>query len=288
MAFKVIAGKFHIVGYSPDGDSVRFAADDVSELLALSGPKPPKLKQGDKVQLRLEGIDALETHYTQGLPELSHQPSGAAESARSHLLDALGFRNVVWNDTKTRVVSADNDGTDGYIVSRTFEQNRRPVSFAYTGDPVAAGLGKQVFVDGPLVAKSVNYDMLASGHAYPTYYDGVFKAIRDQLDQGVDIGRNAVGATVWPIDATKTGVTIPPFANASDRHALLPKLFRRLATYFKEADDLSGFIAYLEASPDLCLFIPNAEESSLHNFVEVHGDRVKMTCDPEDLMFHEK
>jgi hypothetical protein len=37
MSFKVIKGTFHVVGYSPDGDSIRFKADDKEKWGALSG-----------------------------------------------------------------------------------------------------------------------------------------------------------------------------------------------------------------------------------------------------------
>jgi hypothetical protein len=38
MPFLVIKGTFHIVGYSPDGDSVRFRADNKEHWAKLSGP----------------------------------------------------------------------------------------------------------------------------------------------------------------------------------------------------------------------------------------------------------
>ena len=62
MSFKVIKGTFHVVGYSPDGDSIRFKADKESNWDLLKGPKV-KLNSKKHAQLRIEAIDTLETHY---------------------------------------------------------------------------------------------------------------------------------------------------------------------------------------------------------------------------------
>ena len=62
MPFHLIKGTFHVVGYSPDGDSIRFKADDRTNWNMLSGP-PVELNARDHAQLRIEAIDTLETHY---------------------------------------------------------------------------------------------------------------------------------------------------------------------------------------------------------------------------------
>ena len=62
MPFRVIRGTFHVLGYSPDGDSVRFAADVESRWNLLAGP-PVRLNGKRHAQLRLEAIDTLETHF---------------------------------------------------------------------------------------------------------------------------------------------------------------------------------------------------------------------------------
>ena len=62
MPFFVIAGKFHCVNYSPDGDTIRFAPNDLSELALLQGV-PAKVNARGHTSVRVEGIDALETHY---------------------------------------------------------------------------------------------------------------------------------------------------------------------------------------------------------------------------------
>src|SRR5262249_13715690 len=62
--YVVIPGKFLIVGYEPDGDSVRFAADDPAQYSHLRRSNLIHLSPTDgSVQLRFEGIDATELHY---------------------------------------------------------------------------------------------------------------------------------------------------------------------------------------------------------------------------------
>jgi uncharacterized protein (DUF952 family) len=286
MAFRLIRGKFVVKGKQPDGDSVRFLPDNVGLLMSLRGPKP-MLNPGESVQLRLEAIDALETHYNQGRSDLDQQPDRAAKPARAFLLDAVGITNVVWDDAERTVVSA-NDGTPGYILSRTFEQNRRPVAFVYAGassDPD----GASVFLDAQRLKASVNYQSLLAGHVYPTYYEGVFASLRPTLDEATTLARKASAHdSVWAIDRTRSGLAIPPFENLTTNFALLPKLFRRLSQFYKTHSNLEDFKAFLEADPDPCIFLPDADPTSLHRFVEVVGGKVRLTVDPEQLMFREK
>jgi hypothetical protein len=60
-------------------------------------------------QLRLDAIDALETHY--GTPR-THQPLGLAHAAAAELLDWLGFSNVVRAQDET-VTSSTPDAVPG-------------------------------------------------------------------------------------------------------------------------------------------------------------------------------
>ncbi len=62
MSFNLIKGTFHVVGYSPDGDSIRFQANDRNKWNLLEGP-PVQPNARGHVQLRIEAIDTLETHY---------------------------------------------------------------------------------------------------------------------------------------------------------------------------------------------------------------------------------
>ncbi|HJQ48040.1 MAG TPA: hypothetical protein VJ870_17230 [Amycolatopsis sp.] len=61
MTLTLIKGNFRIVGASPDGDSVRFYPDDPMAF-SKAGMRV-RLNSRGGAQLRLDAIDALETHY---------------------------------------------------------------------------------------------------------------------------------------------------------------------------------------------------------------------------------
>ena len=89
MPFITIKGTFHITGYSPDGDSIRFKANNEANWNSLAGPYV-HLNAREHAQLRFEGIDTLETHY-QGY----HQPLKYANKATDFLLAELGIEDVL-------------------------------------------------------------------------------------------------------------------------------------------------------------------------------------------------
>ena len=151
MPFHAIKGTFHVVGYSPDGDSIRFKADDPDNWDKLRGRVNRNGR--DHAQLRIEAIDTLETHY-----KSEHQPRRFADLATNKLFSLLGIENVVWNSTGSRVRSAD-DGVEGFVLSRAAERNGRPVAFVFNQ---AAGFtdGQEVFLDAQVAKQSVNYKML--------------------------------------------------------------------------------------------------------------------------------
>jgi hypothetical protein len=68
MPMTLIKGEYRVVGAAPDGDSIRFYPDaaDAWERAGLN--VRPNAAGG--AQLRLEGIDALETHYTPAVGDL--------------------------------------------------------------------------------------------------------------------------------------------------------------------------------------------------------------------------
>jgi hypothetical protein len=113
MAMFLIAGSFRITGAQPDGDSIRFTPNDPAKWDLLAGPNKVKRNASGAAQLRLDAIDALETHY--GTPR-THQPLGLAHAA-AELLDWLSFSNVVRAPDETVTSSYSRRGA-GYIFTR--------------------------------------------------------------------------------------------------------------------------------------------------------------------------
>ncbi len=275
MPFYVIKGTFHVKGYSPDGDSIRFQADHEANWTKLAGP-PVKLNARRHAQLRLEAIDTLETHYRN-----THQPLTLATKALDFLLHDLGITGVQW-DTLRTIITAANDGTAGYIITRTVEPNRRPVAFVYAGSPPEAD-GSQIFLEADRVRQSLNYQLLETGLAYPTYYQGLFPDLRRALTEAVSYARQANG--IWAEDRTNAGFEVTGLESISQEHVILPKLFRRLAEYLEGGGSVAGFKEFLAARAEGVFIISSAHFTHFDTVVEVGGNSVKMTEPPENLVF---
>ncbi len=276
MPFVVIKGTFHIEGYSPDGDSVRFRADNKEHWAKLSGPSV-QLNAKDHAQLRLEAIDTLETHY-----QNTHQPLELAIGALEHLLEGLGITDVEWNETMTTVTAA-NDGTEGYILSRAVEKYGRPVTFVYTGTSPEED-GSEIFLDADRMRQSLNHRALEDGVAYPTYYKGLFHDLREALTKAVSHAREAKRG-VWAEDRTNAGFEVEGLRSITDEHVVLPKLFRRLAEYLEGGGSVVGFEEFLETRDEEVIVISTVHPTHFDTLVEVDGNTVRMTEPPENLLF---
>jgi hypothetical protein len=165
MAMFLIAGGFRITGAQPDGDSIRFTPDDPAKWDLITGPNRVKRNASGAAQLRLDAIDALETHY--GTPR-THQPLGLAHAAAAELLDWLGFSNVVRAPDET-VTSSIPDAVAGYIFTRSSDLYGRCIALVGRGAPPHDD-GSSVFVDVAALRTCANHHLIRQGLAYPTYY----------------------------------------------------------------------------------------------------------------------
>lgn len=275
MPFILIKGTFHVVGYAPDGDSLKFKANDDENWAKLSGPRTRRNKKGH-AQLRFEAVDTLETHYAQ-----IHQPKQWADPATDRMLDFAGIEGVEWNAERKKVLKA-KDEVEGYILSRTTERYRRPVAFVFKGDSSLAD-GSEVHLDEALLKQSLNYQLLLSGDAYPTYYKGLFHDLREVMTLAVLEARSAKKG-VWNSDQT-AAVEVSSLEILTDEVPILPKLFRRLSTHYRSRGSVEGFKAFLEARREGVLIISKQHFTHYDTVIEVEGDTVRMTVLPEDLVF---
>src|SRR6478672_4153443 len=109
-------------GPEPDGDTVKFRPDTpgLVEMLPRRSGRPPGLNSRG-ISVRLETIDALETHFAE-----THQELAGTNAARDALLARLGFTNVVFfADQPNKVASADADELRGYVLSNGIDANGR-------------------------------------------------------------------------------------------------------------------------------------------------------------------
>ena len=279
MAFFLIKGTFHVKGYSPDGDSIRFRARNPDNWKKLSGPAA-ELNARGHAQLRVEGVDALETHY-QGY----HQPMKLARAACRYLLSYLGIDEVVWDESQSRVIKA-QDETEGYILARSTEANRRPVAFVYAGG-IEHKDGSEVILDESILKRSLNYGLIARGLAYPTYYNGLFSDLRLPLTRAMAHARSE-GRGIWPFDLTTKGFSVPGLEPLTENVVILPKLFRRLVDYMGDGGMMDGFRAHLQARCEPLVRVSQVHFTRLDAVVDVKGDRVRLTESPENLIFLDK
>jgi hypothetical protein len=284
MPFTLIEGTFHVTGYSPDGDSLRFKPNNLELLKALPGGRIDANARGH-VQLRIEAIDALETHYTpQGGSSTFHQPIEFARDAVDALMAFVEIRNIRWTADRRTVASAD-DGTPGYILSREIEKYGRPVSFLFSGEaPEPDGASVMLTPDG--LRDSYNVAALAAGLAYPTYYTGLFADLRQTLTHIAAVARKGRKG-IHAIDATHAGFKAQTIADITDELVIMPKLFRRLSEYMSRTGSAIGFKQALSEAKEPVLDLRTSNFTHFDTFVAQRrgSHRIALTRLPEELVF---
>ena len=287
MPLIAIPGTYRLIGASPDGDSVRFYPD-VPTAFADAGLKV-KVNAAGGAQLRLDAIDALETHYTPpGAPHPWHQPVALGGGAADALLDLLGFTDVQ-RDERNIVTSATPAQTPGYILTRFADKYGRAVAFAYAGRR-RGGTDKPVYLAVPELTRSVNYQLLSDGWTYPTFYSKLYVDLRTALAEAAIAARQA-GKGVWEHDGTLPGFRLRSRGQLTDQLVILPKLFRRLAEYLTldapKNVSLAGFPAFLQAGNDQLYTVPAGQATQLDTLVERRGQTLRLLLPPEQIVFIE-
>jgi endonuclease YncB( thermonuclease family) len=291
MVMILIEGTFSILNAAPDGDSVRFIPNNPALWKKLETKVHPNKSGG--VQLRLDSIDALETHYRPNVGAIGtqHQPKKFADAAATRLLDILGFdSSTVERGKEERVKQAVPDRVPGYIMTRFADVYGRAVAFACKGKSDKPD-GEPIFVDKSLIRQTVNYQLLAEGLAYPTFYSKLYVDLRRELTAAVTKARSKK-LGIWTEDATNTGFNLKSLKTITDEVEILPKLFRRLLSYLAINNDdgveLDGFAEFLEANNDRILILSEGRMTGFDNVVEIDGQTIKLTEKPENLVFFEK
>jgi endonuclease YncB( thermonuclease family) len=286
MPLSIIKGHYRIQGSEPDGDSIHFHPTNPNAFTRLH--LAARLSGQGATQLRLEAIDALETHYSPRVAGgfLQHQPLGLAHAAAVELLQLLGFTDVQRDGE--RVTGSTPEQTEGYILTRFADKYGRAVSFAYAGPSDHEDLSS-VFVEAELLGQSVNHQLVASGLVFPTYYSKLFPDLRNALTAAANQAR-IDRRGVWADDATTSGATITSLEALDDQLVILPKLFRRLIDYLALGAGsiaMDGFLAFLASRDDRLFVISEAHPTGLDNITRVNGQTVRLLHPPDDLIFLE-
>jgi endonuclease YncB( thermonuclease family) len=295
MPFTLIQGTYHLVnrtssgnetGFEPDGDSIHFKPANRSLLDRLTKiARPYRLTNIGSVQLRFEGVDALELHFQPNGKE-SHQPRPLADESRDFLTGQLGLNPVPYVQPRNVTVKppVQRDAAPGFILSRTLEVNGRPVAFAFAGSPPAAD-GMEVNLNVTLLKRSLNYKLVQNGHAYPMFYEGLFADLRRAMASVTRQARTSKRG-LWAQDKSQSGVTVTAQADLETNGVIFPKLFRRLTEFLVQPNAaLADFPAWLARTSELVLDLPTLNFTHFDNVVRVQGNKVQMTRLPEELVF---
>jgi endonuclease YncB( thermonuclease family) len=256
----LIKGRFTPQFGQPDGDSVRFLANNRRLLFELEGRRPNISRDNGTVQLRFEGIDAIEKG---AIKPLSTQ-------AKENMLDLIGYDQN------------NNPTPKGYILARMVDDSSgRPICFVFAGNTEQED-GDEVFLDANLLRDSVNYRQVLEGYAYPLYYNTLFTQLRQEFNKALAVAKKDKKG-YWPSDKTLTGVTVKNKDDLKTIDPIWPKLWRRLEEYFRSADSLAGFIDFLEVKNERIDILSEMEERGLQDIVAVQGNLVKLTESPENI-----
>ena len=275
MSFILIKGTFHVVGYSPDGDSIRFKANNPEHWSKING-SPPQLNEDGHVQIRLIGIDSLETHFRD-----CQQSMKWAISAADFLLESLEISGVKWNEEKNIVVKAE-DKTEGFILVKKTDQHGRPLAFIFQGK-IDELDGNNFFLPLDLFFKSVNYQSLLYGESYPTYYRGIAPTLRTKMTNAVNYARRN-NRGLWQFDSTNKGFNVRDLFEENKSVVILPKLFRRLVSYLETGEHLDNFKNSLVKSEKV-LILPHKKKKLFRDIIIQQEDFFKLSELPEDLVY---
>jgi hypothetical protein len=271
-------------GPQPDGDTVTFVPDSLALVRALKrfSGRPPDISNGH-INVRYEGVDALETHF-QG----THQDLGFATAARERNLALLGFTNVRFFPDLPNVVQAvDRNPLPGYVIANGIESNGRMLGLVYAG-ATNRDDGSRVFVDNAILDQSVNAKLVGAALAFVEPYDTMPLSLVRHLRTTIAAVR-AAGDGLWPSESPSTEHAAH-IANLDDAQALVmwPKLFRRLADYFREGHvGLGAFDAWVREDRvrrDDALRLPNGEAGNMHDTFVVDQDTLRLAFRPEALL----
>lgn len=259
MPFTLIKGKFKPLVGIPDGDSVRFHADNQSLWARLEGV-PVKFGKSETVQLRFEGIDAIEKGAIKPL----------ADQAVANMLQLIGFNKT------------GDQEPNGYILTRmTDDSAGRPIAFVFPGKTDLSD-GAEVYLDGTMARDSVNIKQAMAGLAYPLYYNTLFATLREEINKAIAKAKSE-RLGYWAVDQTNAGVTVQNHADLAVIPPIWPKLWRRLEEFLRRKNSLDGFVNYLENNNERVDIISSTDECGLQDLVKVHGNKVWLKEDPGNI-----
>jgi hypothetical protein len=273
-----------------------------------------KLKDGKGVvQLRLQGVDALETHYSPSpvpppkdigsktsskaeQPKIGkfRQPEKYGEMATDKMLDMFGVESKAWKNSgwggayisqievkkgnKTTTYKTKNaDPLEGFVVVNDVERKGRPISWVFAGKTkIRDGAKLTTSQLGGILKESANYKLAATGLVYPYFYFTLEAKLRDILMNAVENAQRQK-MNIWSADETAVGIKMNKFSQITDHHLIFPYLFRRLIKHQYQRM-MEG---YWEALKKNKSYTPNTDSLFLDSFYEDTNPYVFMIKESE-------
>lgn len=279
-----VSGTFRIEGSAPDGDSVRFYPDSPEVWRVQGAATAPRFSRSGGLQVRLEGIDALETHYTSKGISWAHQPLDLADAAADELLHFLGFTKVE-REPGGRVRRSEPLAVPGHLRTNATDRYGRVLAFVFRGgrSGPAETRGQSSMSD---IEGSVNLHLLRTGLAYPAFYRGLPEALREVMQVHARRAR-AAGRGVWRRDVTNGGIEVRSVEALSRDGYVWPKLYRRLVDHLATGGEAANFLNFVRGH-DTRIFVPSEDRKvNFSDLIEVKGNRVRLVRAPEDLVVWE-
>ena len=237
MSYAVIPVTYYIgKPYRPDGDGGLRA---LQRSTYSFGGKTIQIEESlwhDAVKLNKKGHapnraeldDAVESHIF-GLSQPAPHPQIATET----FLKAIGFR--AGETTHPGIVLTRGTGPYGRAISFFM----KPGIELKHGLKAAAlePLGSRVLLPGQQlvhVQDTVNHELVDIGAVYAMFYELLPEPVRIFVAQVAQRAR-LKGLGVWApgVDQSMTGAAILSLSSVTDDHVIMPKLFRRVAAYYK-------------------------------------------------------
>lgn len=288
--YRVIKGKLVVrQRQSPDGDSMRFIAKDMSLFEGLPRFSEPSVTGGiASYQLRFQAIDAPELHYGGAA-----QPHGL--ESRNGLLDWLGVKSADWNWSVAP--SGFEWEQDAAILCDSFEGHGRPIAFVFK--KIDEKDGAEIKMSKPLLKDSFNFHAVKTGLVYLGLYSGGLSA--DIQNALIKVYQDAKDETlgIWGLDTTSR-FTCDTLDDLSPETGSLiyPKIFRRcvdalrwVGGAFEPGNDLDDFLAAKFNEDDQ--FVVHAKhngklKSRLSDVIEQMNNQIRIQVDLNTVEFISK
>jgi endonuclease YncB( thermonuclease family) len=294
--YQQIFGNLIINGKSPDGDSIRFKANNPDDLKKLYRSDRIRIAKDGTVQLRLEGIDAPELHYGS-----FGQPLG--RESRDKLLQLAGFEHVKYaNEQKIQVSASEPESIPATILSQRSDVNGRPVAYLFltTASYSTIQDSDQDLLWANLsvtsLKNSLNYQMVELGLAYPIFYSSMPTNYLNLFKETAIQSRQETKG-VWQLDQSQEFRLVNYESITESGDLIFPKLFRRSIDYLKSVEEgykgnLSDWIQWISSqnsrNENDKVLVNNQMEFYLSDLIVQRNDRVVLKTDILDMVFVEK